>query len=97
MDTNGYNKLKDVNLIDELNETFVDLEKQLLEDQEKWGDTWKERGLVYNNKSQEERWFEKMKKYYLDYLENGVPIPWLKVMGEAHIAYVREKNLKNIE
>ena len=80
-----------------MNETFVELEEQLLLDQKKWGDTWKERGLVYKGQTQEARWFEKMREYYNDYLENGTPIPWLKVMGEAHIANVREKKLKFLE
>ena len=97
MDTNNFEKLKNVNLIDELNETFVELEKQLLEDEKRYGNTWKERGLVWNDKTQETRWFEKLQEYYYEYLANGTPIPWLKVMGETHIAYVREKKLKNIE
>ena len=86
-------KLKNVNLIGELDYTFVDVEHQLIEDQERWGDTWKERGLVFNGQSQEERFFHKMEEYYGAYVENGTPIPWKKVIGEAHIALVREKKL----
>ena len=97
MDTNDFNKLKDVNLISELDETFVAVEKQLMEDEKRYGNTWKERGLVWNDQSQETRWFNKMKQYYEDFLDNGTPIPWTKVIGEAHIALVREKKLKNIE
>jgi len=40
-------RLKDVNLIDEIKETAEDLEIQLFEDEKRYGDTWKERGLVY--------------------------------------------------
>jgi hypothetical protein len=87
-------KLKNVNLIDELDSTFVDVALQLKEDEKRHGDTWKERSLVWNGQSQEERFFQKMQQYADDYRENEIPINWLKVIGEAHIAYVREKKLK---
>jgi hypothetical protein len=87
-------KLKNVNLIDELDFTFIDVEKQLIEDQKRWGDTWKERGLVYNGTPQEERFFQKMEEYIEEYREGG-KFPWLKVIGEAHIALVREKKLSH--
>lgn len=87
-------KLDDVNLVTELNSTFDAVEVQLMKDEKRWGDTWKERGLVYNGQSQEDRWFDKMKEYYDDYVQNGTPIPWSKTIGESHIALVREKLLK---
>jgi hypothetical protein len=87
-------KLKNVNLIDELDTTFIDVALQLSEDQKRYGDTWKERGLVWEGKPQEERFMNKMIEYFADYRENGTPINWLKVIGEAHIAYVRENKLK---
>ena len=87
-------RLKDVNLINELNFTFVDVEKQLIEDQERWGNEWKERGLMFRNQSQETRFFNKIREYEYDYIENGTPVPWAKIIGEAHIALVREKKLK---
>jgi hypothetical protein len=86
-------KLKNVNLIDELDSTFVDVALQLKEDEKRYGDTWKERGLVYNGQSQEERFFAKMQEYITNYRENGTSINWLKVIGEAHIAHVRTKKL----
>jgi hypothetical protein len=86
-------KLKDVNLIEELDFTFIDVEKQLIEDEKRWGDTWKERGLVWNDQSQEVRFFQKMQVYYEDF-KGGVPVNWAKVIGEAHICMVREKKLK---
>lgn len=86
-------KLKNVNLINELDFTFVEVEKQLIEDEKRWGDTWKERGLVWNEMSQETRFFQKMQDYFEDYKE-GIPINWAKVIGEAHICLVREKKLK---
>lgn len=87
-------KLKNVNLIDELDTTFIDVALQLSEDQKRYGDTWKERGLVWEGKPQEERFMNKMIEYFADYRENGTPINWLKILGEAHIAYVRENKLK---
>lgn len=86
-----YDKLKNISLINELDYTFVDVQKQLIEDEKKWGNTWKERGLVWNGMSQEERFFEKMTEYINNYRENGEKFPWTKVIGEAHIAMVREK------
>lgn len=87
-------RLKNVDLIAELQDTFQDVTKQLIEDEKRWGDTWKERGLVFNEQPQEERFMQKMNDYYNDFLANGTPIPWTKVLGEAHIALVREKKLK---
>jgi len=86
-------KLKEVDLIAELNGTFQDVMKQLVEDEKRWGDTWKERGKVWNGLSQEDRFFTKMEEYITDYRENGTSFPWTKVIGEAHIAIVREKKL----
>jgi hypothetical protein len=86
-------RLKDVDLIDELQMTFEDVHDQLIEDEKRYGDTWKERGLVWNGLSQEERFMAKMQEYYADYHENGTSFPWTKVIGEAHIALVREKIL----
>lgn len=90
-------RLKDVNLLDELRETMEDVEIQLFEDEKRWGDTWKERGLVHNNQSQEERFYSKIQEYYADWRDMDIPIPWTKIIGEAHIALVREKKLKNSE
>jgi len=89
-------RLKDVDLISELDFTFIDVENQLIEDEERWGDTWKERGLVWNEQNQETRFFQKMQGYFDDFNE-GIPINWKKVIGEAHICLVREKKLKEIE
>jgi len=86
-------RLENVNLIDELQRTFDDVETQLIGDEKRHGDTWKIRGLIYNGMSQEDRFFQKMEEYYLDYCENGTLIPWLKVIGEAHIALIRQKKL----
>jgi len=86
-------RLENVNLVNELQETFEDMKTQLASDEKRHGETWKIRGLVYNGMSQEDRFFQKMEEYYLDYCENGTPMPWLKIIGEAHIALVRQKKL----
>ena len=86
-------RLKNVDLIAELQDTFQDVTKQLIEDEKHWGDTWKERGMIFNGQSQEERFFLKIETYFMDFRENGTPIPWTKILGEAHIALVREKKL----
>lgn len=90
-------RLKDINLVDELDFTFLEVENQLTEDEKRYGDIWKKHGLVFNDQSQEVRWFYKMRDYFEDYMNEGVPIPWTKVIGEAHICLVREKKLKEIE
>ena len=86
-------RLKNVSLIKELDFTFIDVEGQLIEDEKRYGNTWKERGLLYNDQSQEVRFHHKMIDYFNDYNENGTPMPWKKIIGEAHIALVREKKL----
>ena len=88
-------RLKKVYLLEELDFTFDDVKEQLIEDEKRYGDTWKERGLVWNGLSQEERFFSKIQEYITDYRENGTSINWLKVIGEAHIALVRQKKLGN--
>ena len=87
-------RLKDVNLLDELRETIEDVKNQLIEDEKRYGDTWKERGLVHDGMSQEERFWQVFFVHLVDFQDNGTPIPWDKVIGEAHIAKVREKKLK---
>ncbi len=86
-------RLENVNLVDELDNTFIELESQLINDQIRWGDTWKERGLVWNGQTQEDRFFQKIQQYYDDYHENGIAMPWLKILGEAHIARVKQRIL----
>jgi len=90
-------KLKDVNLIDEIRQTAEDLEIQLWEDEKRYGDTWKERGLVWKGMNQETRFFYKMQEYFEDFSKEGVPMPWTKILGEAHICLVRERKFKEVE
>jgi hypothetical protein len=90
-------RLDFVNLISEVRFTAEDMVHQLSEDEKRWGDEWKKRGLVWNGLSQEERFMMKMQEYFTDWKDMGTPFPWTKVLGEAHICLVREKKLKNSE
>lgn len=73
---------------------FVEaLEDQIMEDNKRWGDTWKERGLVWNGLDQEARFFDWVYEKYMVFRHRGEPFPWLKVAGEAFIGYIREKYL----
>ena len=90
-------RLKDVNLLAEVRFTAEDLVQQLAEDEKRYGDTWKERSLVWKGMPQETRFFFKMHEYYEDFVKEGVPMPWTKILGEAHICLVREKALKKSE
>ena len=74
---------------------FIDeLRTQINSDNERWGDTWKERGLIWNNLTQEERFYSWMEEKYIAYKYDDKPFPWLKVAGEAFIGLIREKYLK---
>lgn len=73
-------------LIEYLPEFMKALEKQLESDQERWGDTWKNRPL----ENQEWRTFMRYASYYDDLIKHECPIPWLKIAGGAMICWVRE-------
>ena len=78
-----------------LDEFCDELKKQIIADNERWGDTWKERGLVWEGKEQEQRFFNWVtEKLALDWGRDGKPFPWVKAAGEAMIGYVREKYMK---
>ena len=74
--------------IDFLNEFVAALREQLIGDDDRWGDVW----LNRTREGQEDRIFETFEKYYKDFKENGTPINWLKVAGNALIAWVREQH-----
>ena len=40
-------RLKDRHLVNELPATFLEVEEQLKDDDKRWGDEWKKRGLVF--------------------------------------------------
>jgi len=81
-----------------LPEFFIELENQIYKDNERWGDTWKERSLVWEGLTQEERAFNWMHDKFINWsLNKDVSFPWLKMAGEAMIGFIREKYLKDQE
>ena len=61
------------------------LTEQLQRDNERWGDTW--RGRIRHG--QENRIFARFDDYFDKWKNAGQPIPWLKIVGLAFIAWVR--------
>lgn len=72
-------------LVDYSPETFEKVQDQLICDQLRWGDTWR----IHPVEGQEERTFARFKDYFDQWKYSGVPIPWEKVIGEAHICMTR--------
>ena len=70
------------------------LEIQLNKDNRRWGNEWKKRPIEANDewKHQNIRVFDRFDDYLMDWLDKGIPIPWLKICGNAFIAYTRENN-----
>lgn len=75
-------------LIDYLPEFTKALEEQIEKDDERWGDTWKERP----KEGQEMRTKARFDDYFSQFEHAGVNIPWLKIAGGALICWVREQN-----
>lgn len=70
--------------------SFTDaLRDQLMDDFERWGDTWEHRTKV----GQEERTRACFDNYFDQYRHAAVPVPWLKIAGNALICWVREQQL----
>lgn len=71
---------------DYLDEFVKALKEQLEKDEKRWGETWKFRSYAGQT--------ERIKKTFDDYFDmakNGnVPINWLKIAGNAMIAWIRE-------
>ena len=71
--------------VDEMAEA---LKTQLKEDEKVWGDTW----LHRTKEGQEGRIREEFDNYFDQFDYADVPVPWLKIIGNATIAWVRENN-----
>lgn len=77
-----------VHVVDFVDE-FVDaLVEELDRGEEKHGDLWLER----TREGQEYRIFQRYKDYYNAFNRDGEPIPWLAIVGNAMIAWVRENH-----
>ena len=77
-----------MNLLDYLPEFVESLESQLKDDQLRWGDTW----LKRTRKGQEKRIEDDYNNYFDQYKYADKPVPWLKIVGNAFIAWVRENH-----
>jgi len=73
---------------DFLDEFMKAFKIQLENDDSRWGDTW----LKRTRKGQEERTIKEFNDYFDKYLNVGTPIPWLKVIGNALICWIREQH-----
>jgi len=83
-------ELQKVNLIEELEQTFKVVKEQLLEDEKRWGDTWKNRPA----EGQSERIRTTFNNYFDRERFGGDEVNWAKVIGNAHIAMVRKRHTK---
>lgn len=79
-----------------LPEFFEELTKRIVEKNEEYGETWKERGLFYNGDSQEIRFSLWAHDKFFNCLWLDKKLPWLDFAGEAFIGFIREKYLKDI-
>jgi hypothetical protein len=64
------------------------LRKQLIDDDKRWGTAWLEGTL----EGQEDRMFQRISEYYNEFKSSGASMPWLKVVGLALIAWIREQH-----
>lgn len=66
------------------------LQEQLDADEKRWGDTWRHRPI----EGQVDRMMARFKDYQdqHNYTSLDIPMPWLKIAGEALIGWVRENN-----
>mgnify|MGYP003594077215 CR=1 FL=1 len=73
-----------------LKDYIPDLAKALAEqldfDQNHWGDTWKKR----ERNGQELRTKARFDDYFDKFVNAGIPVPWLKIIGGALICWVRD-------
>jgi len=75
-------------LTDFFSEFVAALRQQLEADNKRWGDTWLRRPV----EGQEDRAFARFRDYEDQFHHGGVPVPWMKIAGEALIAWVREQH-----
>ena len=75
-------------LQDFISEFCEELIIQIDADEKRWGDTWRHRPI----EGQVDRMMARFKDYQdqHNYTVLNVPMPWLKIAGEALIGWVRE-------
>ena len=73
-------------------EFIAALEAQLDSDELRYGPTWKHRDVG----NQTERVFARYRDYHDQYRFGEVAMPWLKVVGNAYIAWVRDNHPEDL-
>lgn len=73
---------------DFLNEFTEKLATQLNSDHERYGDTWLEKTRA----DQERRMEIRISHYFDRFVNNKEPVPWLKIAGNAMIAWIRDEH-----
>jgi len=79
---------EDKKLWEYLPEFVKEFEAQLRADDVRWGDTW----LNRTKKGQEERLYGDVKDYFDRFYFGGEPMPYMKVIGNAFICWMREQH-----
>jgi hypothetical protein len=80
--------MSDKKVWDFLPEFVTSLQKQLEDDDERWGDTW----LKRTRYGQEDRTIATFNDYFDKWIAKKTPIPWMKIVGGALICWIREQH-----
>jgi hypothetical protein len=73
-------------LLEYLPEFVKAFTEQITSDNLRWGQTWRKRPRL----GQVERMWARLADYKDQFDNAGTPIPWLKIVGEAFIGWVRD-------
>ena len=84
LDNNG----NDILLLKHFHEFSNALVEQLKNDNKRFGITY----LNRSRKGQERRIELRYNEYFDNYMFDDIPIPWMKVVGNAYIAWLRENH-----
>lgn len=79
-------KTTTMRLQDFIDEFCEGLKAQIDEDEQRWGETWRYRTV----EGQMDRMMTGFKDYQDQHNLGGMPVPWLKIAGEALIGWVRD-------
>jgi hypothetical protein len=74
-------------VIDYFDEFVIELREQLITDEKRWGNTWQHRTRA----GQIERIRHTFNDYFDKELHGGHKVNWLAVVGNAMIAWIRER------
>lgn len=71
-----------------MDEFIEALTKQLADDEKRWGDTW----LYRTKEGQELRTRARYNDYFDQFIMTAAPVPWLKIVGNAYICWLRDNH-----